>query len=321
MYEKKRNINLSNVLFKSIELTRDGVAIFDDKDNIIFCNQSFKGIFSIAEDSSVDHTFSSIITHCFDKKVGMNIETTDVNQWLQSASVKRRSQPYRTFETDSLDGKWYLVTEQLLDDNYLYVYFTNITASKMIENKLMELTRQLTDQSQKDSLTGIYNHGYFYQLAEQELQNSQSNGGLFSLVLFDLDYFKRINDNFGHLVGDKILVQFVNLIQSQIRSDDVFSRVGGEEFALLLKNVTCQQAFSIVEKLRESLLTLSINEQLQLITVTISIGVVDNSSKPKSVEEMIDMADKGLYKAKSLGRNRTVLYQVNDQLIKLDKAL
>ena len=155
-----------------------------------------------------------------------------------------------------------------------------------------------------DSLTGIYNRHKFEILYESQIEKQKVDNSSLSLLLIDIDHFKRINDNCGHNIGDSILIEFCMLIKSAIRTTDIFARWGGEEFIILLPNTNATNAMIIANKLKNLVSSYSFT-QINKVTVSIGISVYDQSD---ALESFIKKADTSLYKAKNLGRNRVELF-------------
>ncbi len=158
-----------------------------------------------------------------------------------------------------------------------------------------------------DALTGAYTRRYFDEVAGREFARSARNLTPLSLVIFDIDHFKKINDSYGHLAGDKVLVTLSQLCRDNIRSTDVFTRFGGEEFIILMPETDLDAAFQKIETLRKLVADKPLVEFNELaISVSFSAGVSSWDGK-ESIEQLIERADKALYQAKQAGRNRTAL--------------
>lgn len=156
-----------------------------------------------------------------------------------------------------------------------------------------------------DALTGAYTRRYFDDVAARELARSARNLTSLSLVIFDIDHFKKINDSYGHLAGDKVLVTLSSLCQENIRSTDVYCRFGGEEFIIMMPETDLESAFHKTETLRKLVAEKPLVEFNELaIPVTFSAGVATWDGK-ETIEHLIERADKALYKAKQGGRNKT----------------
>lgn len=163
-----------------------------------------------------------------------------------------------------------------------------------------------------DTLTGINNRRFFDQRIEEEILLFKRKSLPLTCLLLDIDFFKRINDTYGHQTGDRVLIDVANIIQSQLRGSDVLARYGGEEFSVLLTNTDIKDALDIAERIREhtALYKYFLNDRKQL-KVTISIGMAtldrknaDNDSNVSS-HLLIKNADRALYQAKENGRNQT----------------
>jgi diguanylate cyclase (GGDEF)-like protein len=183
--------------------------------------------------------------------------------------------------------------------------------------------RQIVLASRKDSLTGIANRGALIESGERLLRRCQQEGTSFSLVMFDLDRFKRINDTYGHAAGDAVLRSFVETTQSILRPTDLFGRYGGEEFVVVLPRATIEAAYVIADRIRNAFMTSSTAVAGAEVKCTVSGGVADAGSSANSLEEIIRIADNCLYRAKELGRNRierpakTGASQTSDNVIRV----
>ncbi len=157
-----------------------------------------------------------------------------------------------------------------------------------------------------DALTGAYTRRYFDDVAKREMARSTRNLTPLSLVIFDIDYFKKVNDEYGHLAGDKVLVTLSKLCQENIRSTDVFCRFGGEEFIILMPETDLEAAYQKTEVLRKLVAEKPLVEFNEMkISIRFSAGVANWDGK-ETIEQLIERADVALYKAKQDGRNRTV---------------
>jgi diguanylate cyclase (GGDEF)-like protein len=154
-------------------------------------------------------------------------------------------------------------------------------------------------QSITDPLTNVYNRRFFMQMLEQEMERTRRNGKPFSIIMFDLDHFKSVNDHFGHAAGDMVLKSVANMIKGRIRKTDCFARWGGEEFIILLPETTVGDAASLAEELRERLSNMALPE---VGRVTASFGVA--AYRPSdTIDTILLRADSMLYEAKAAGRN------------------
>jgi len=165
---------------------------------------------------------------------------------------------------------------------------------------------QVEKQAQLDSLTGVYNHGYFLKnLAEQAKQSLDKNEP-FSLIMLDVDYFKQYNDSYGHLVGDRVLQGLCTAIQQHIKQTDSVGRWGGEEFVISLPGADDKQALKIAKRISETLSVLRVEDRNQKTVPipTISQGIAVYPNEADEIYRLIDIADRRLYIAKERGRNQ-----------------
>jgi len=160
-----------------------------------------------------------------------------------------------------------------------------------------------------DILTGLYNKAYFLEALKTEVARGKRNQKPLSLVLFDFDNFKELNDTKGHVEGDRLLKETGVLLKKQIRSMDIACRYGGEEFTVILPEASQDSAFMMAERLRKG-----VEEQFEGLT-SVSVGIVTCMNSSIDAESMIKQADTALYKAKSLGKNRTVNFVIIDKSI------
>jgi len=165
---------------------------------------------------------------------------------------------------------------------------------------------QVEEQARLDSLTGVYNHGYFLKrLAEQAEETSITNAPL-SLIMLDIDYFKQYNDTYGHLVGDRILNSLCMAIKQHIKQDDAVGRWGGEEFIISLPHATGEQAMQVAKRISETMAILRVEDRDQktVPVPTVSQGVGMFPNEANEIYRLIDLADRRLYVAKERGRNQ-----------------
>ncbi len=155
-----------------------------------------------------------------------------------------------------------------------------------------------------DGLTQIHNKRYLFEALEKELIRARRYERELSLAIFDIDFFKRINDQFGHLAGDHVLRELARVVQDRIRRDEVFARYGGEEFVIVVPETGLTGARNLAENLRERVEKHVFIFQGERIPVTISIGCAQLSKDDRTGPDLIQRADEKLYEAKRAGRNR-----------------
>lgn len=180
--------------------------------------------------------------------------------------------------------------------------------SKLDEmEKLAKLAQHAIEEQREkamhDALTGLPNREAYQQRVEQEVHRIERYGGSLSLMVCDIDLFKRINDSYGHLAGDKVLKIIAKSLQRNLRDSDFIARFGGEEFVALMPETSAQEAKLVAEKLRSKIEESPFNFKKDPVQITISFGISE-FSKGESLEEVFARADKALYKAKDNGRNQ-----------------
>ncbi len=180
--------------------------------------------------------------------------------------------------------------------------------------ELEVLHKELQDLANRDSLTGLYNRRTFQQHSDWQLKDAARRGEPISVLVLDIDLFKRINDQYGHAEGDRVLETIAHSLQASCRQNDVLARVGGEEFAMLLPNTDVPGSVAMAEKIRVDVMELGgMREKM-----TVSLGAVTFTPQastfvaPELFAQLLEQADHALYSAKRLGRNRVCQF---DQLI------
>jgi diguanylate cyclase (GGDEF)-like protein len=187
------------------------------------------------------------------------------------------------------------------------VTVSDVTHASMMQRARDEAVEKLQEYADRDGLTGIANRRYFELRLRDEFVRWHRYGGEVSMLLFDLDHFKRINDQFGHLVGDTVLRVMAERVALAVRAQDVFGRFGGEEFALLLPCTQFSDAMLVAEKVRRAICETPVDAHGSRVTVTASVGVATaRTGITTSYEALINEADAALYSAKRQGRNRSV---------------
>ncbi len=180
---------------------------------------------------------------------------------------------------------------------------------------LTERTRELEEESRRDALTGVYNRAYLEQYLRQEFEQATRNDWPLSIAFCDLDGFKKVNDNFGHQAGDKVLKATATILRSNVRRVDVVARYGGEEFVLVFPATDRDIARSVCERIVTAFQTTRHEIGPQPVSVTVSIGYATHGGGQRfpNVEALIKAADQALYTAKLQGRNRTVRYEAGER--------
>ncbi len=247
-----------------------------------------------------------------------------VDDWLeQFGTVVKTGQPQRFekfsqqtcrwFSTDAYSpspNKFAVVTQEITERKQMEIALTK--ANTDLREKFEEIKRlqeKLQEQAVRDPLTGLHNRRYLDETLRRELSRARRENYLLCVILLDLDFFKKINDGYGHLAGDEVLKVFAKILHDHAREGDVACRYGGEEFMLMLPKMPVATAIARANKLRETFAATKIPfGEHPNIGTTLSIGIAFFPMHGDTPDELTNNADKALYIAKHEGRNRAILY-------------
>lgn len=169
---------------------------------------------------------------------------------------------------------------------------------KQQQNKLKEM-------ASRDGLTGAYNHALLIELFQKELAKQKRSGGNIAFIMLDIDYFKKVNDTYGHMAGDVVLKELTQIITHNVRNSDIIGRYGGEEFGIVLTDIQLDTVYQLCERIRQSIESNVFAIGTESLNITVSMGVYFKTAGDNiSMGEMIKKADEALYKAKHTGRNK-----------------
>ena len=283
-----------------VDTLMDGIIVVNHQNRIIDINMAALSFLN----ESKENVLNGLITDHFSDQVR--------NLLLNYSKHTIRLEWQKKYQQSKVKIFDLLISPILSNDRHLGFLFTmrDITEQKRLENKLQEFA--ITD-----ALTGIFNHRHFYELYEKEYNRAIRKEHPLSLVMFDLDHFKQINDTYGHLAGDQILKEVSMVCKGLLRTYDVFARYGGEEFIIILPETNSQEAAALAERLRTAIEDHKFHIEDYEVDVTISLGVSSlQSDQEISSEELIEYTDRALYDSKREGRNRVTISNMTnaDQL-------
>lgn len=293
-YDKQATLELTDLY----ENAPCGYNTLDKLGNIKRVNNTLSQWLGYKKTDILDHHFSDFLT---DKsKVLFNNMIEDLNTKHQVEGV--------TLELICKDGRSFHVSlsaSGIKDRNRLVVARTtvfNISDRVKLEKRLEKIANT-------DSLTGIHNRRYFFEQAEKFFPPHTTEDHMLSALMFDIDYFKKVNDTYGHKIGDLVLKSFTQALQEHIEKDDIFARMGGEEFAILCHLNSPQATIDKAERLRKVIedLIIKINDTNSL-SITVSIGCCHQRADKSDIDQLMHQADTALYQAKVAGRNRVALH-------------
>ncbi len=181
------------------------------------------------------------------------------------------------------------------------------TETCLYQTRLDEALRVIAEQSVRDALTGVYNRRKLGEQLAVELARAARYGRSISLLMIDIDHFKRVNDGFGHLAGDEVIRHVATIASTCLRESDCLGRYGGEEFVAILPEVDAARAAIAGERMREAVARAPAEFEGTSIAVTISVGVAEAGATPRTAESLLAEADEALYLSKKNGRNRVTL--------------
>lgn len=189
---------------------------------------------------------------------------------------------------------------------------------KKLQDELKRSNEKLLELSNTDHLTGLFNRRYMMETLDKEVQRSIRKGGALSLIMLDIDHFKRVNDSYGHQQGDSVLRKVALLLQKELRTYDCAARYGGEEFVAILPDSTLKESVFVADRIRKAVQGTRFAVPLDTLSLTVSLGVACFSKEhTTTVDGFIKIADDALYLAKANGRNRVEFY---DTVITADSA-
>lgn len=287
--------NKQKTYYKDIIDNSPKIVIVSDGKKLISANKTFfkyfKGYKNI-EDFSKKH---DCVCEFFEEEAGCLTAQHGELGWVEYL-VKNKAASHRVKVKIYENEYYFAISASVLDKkkNLYGVILSNITEAEKYKKELEIMTV-------KDALTGIGNRRFFHQKLDEQIILTQRYNNSFSLIIFDIDFFKKVNDNYGHDKGDKVLIEYTKFISSMLRESDVFCRIGGEEFIIVLPNTTKDKAYLLAQKLRES-----VEKYKAVLPITMSFGVAEyeKGDDNTSIYKRVDLA---LYKAKETGRNKVVL--------------
>ncbi|MBN1303956.1 MAG: diguanylate cyclase [Anaerolineales bacterium] len=272
-----------------VDSLQDGMLVLDIHNRVVDINPVARKILGVSSKQAIGASLYEILP-------------MDVN-----ASLHPRDQRYEIELNHSEDGlkNYELNLVELNNNNNVHLGFL-VTLHDITER--IQLLNHVKELATLDPLTNLYNRRYFADLANKEIERANRYHIHLSLIMIDIDYFKPINDKYGHAVGDQVLKLIAETLNKSIRCTDILARYGGEEFLLLLPETPPQEAAQIANRLCKSLSNTALETGSDSISITISAGVAGTKGG-MSLNEMLDHADKALYVAKETGRNRAVLWK------------
>ncbi len=283
-------LDLRRVLrHKVVEELSDGIIIVSHSGRVIDINPSAMRTLGIDDGDALNRNATSLIP--------------------SPAIPDMLNQRRTSCEISLLEGSFHVIATPLASEDgrqQMALVFRDITDRRDQELQLKRVKNRMERLAQTDSLTGLHNRRYFMRRLSEEVERVKRQGYTLSVLLIDLDYFKHVNDTHGHDVGDRVLRVIANVCDEVKRVTDVCSRIGGEEFAILLPDTEGPGALKLAQRLRDTIsnqIIAAAAEGAPPIRVTASIGVATVSRHSPYLEHVLSQADQALYQAKNEGRN------------------
>ena len=284
--DKNYYLNLMN--------TSNNIIIINDKIKIIEVNTTFYRYFK--EFNSIEQITKQNLCLCeyFIKEDGYVSGTTNGIHWIEYL-INNKEKENKVKINLYGEDRYFSISASLLseDPHHYAVIMSEITRQENYKKELEYL-------STTDALTRIGNRRYFQTKLQEETARAKRYKTPFSMIIFDIDFFKKVNDEFGHDVGDQVLVEYTELINETLRDSDIFCRIGGEEFVILIPHANLEEAIKIAQKVR-----VLVKEYKKIVPITMSFGVVTYKIDESS-DAMFKRADEALYVAKERGRDQVV---------------
>ena len=300
---------VNELIIEALKSSKDGFGVYNEEDILVFCNDKLAESFGFQSHEIIGMCFETMLRQSH--SAGVGVATDDhIEGLVERAKASRLEKGFASFESDMQDGSWMQVSRLKTDDNFIYIYVTDITKLKKTESELRDALRYVKKLAATDSLTGISNRRHFLETAESEFQRSVSYGHPLSILALDIDHFKSINDNYGHQAGDQVLEAITLCCQKLLRESDVFGRLGGEEFSILLPDTSQVAAKITAQRILKAVAALEVNYQDQIIRFTTSIGITELSKNCDNLEVLMNQSDEALYEAKHKGRNRMEIWRI-----------
>jgi len=269
-----------------------------DGHHLIHLKEQYKTILGVPED----------ITDAIMEQAGQEIETVaqEFNFAIDRPQNYTELLQFANIELGKINLDYEQMTRALQSEK---------KRAEKLTKELQEANALLAEEVNTDGLTGLYNHRFFYELLNKEFSNAVRHKHSISCIMLDIDFFKNINDIYGHQEGDVVLESIGKTIKDAIREGDFAARYGGEEFAILLPNTRMKDATMVAERMRTVIEQSSMSQKIKPGGITVSLGVACYNGQPMAkANELVENADKAVYKAKADGRNRVVIYPFSEKL-------
>jgi diguanylate cyclase (GGDEF)-like protein/putative nucleotidyltransferase with HDIG domain len=322
MSKEKISILLADSNSPSIDLIRSNLNNHDDIKYSIDTAESGSDALSKAADSTFDLL---LVDQDLPGAKGMKVVQEIIKRKLGVPVIMIVAEGEEKFGVKAMDkGAYDYLTKEEVNSVALNRAIRRVMQRKKLESDIRESFKKLEKLAIRDGLTGLYNQRHFHEVLSNEYKKAKRHGQPLSCIMIDLDYFKAVNDNYGHQYGDFVIAQSGQILKRLVRDTDFVARYGGEEFIIILPNTDLQGAFILGERIRKVFVNNKFSKDRIAETVTISAGI--SSTADENVvgdEDLIANADKALYRAKWRGRNNVCYFAelASDDTVSLKEEL
>ncbi|MEE8589147.1 MAG: sensor domain-containing diguanylate cyclase [Sulfurimonadaceae bacterium] len=282
--------HLSEQFKVTFDIAINGIALLDDKGDMIYLNRALTEMFEYNEDY-MKHLGIRLLVDG-DESVQLLLNTAKRGEKIEKMHIRSQTRSGKALDIDLTMG-------YLPEIKQYYLVAQDITKTLAYTTELQQTQKTLEQRVITDSLTSAYNRAYMEESLEHLMLIENET---FGFIILDIDHFKNVNDTYGHLVGDDVLIHLVKAIREKLRRGDILARFGGEEFAIILPNASHEESLKIAQKLQEQVASLHF-ENCPKVTCSFGVASFDGTQDKRN---LLLSADRALYRAKESGRNCVV---------------
>ena len=293
---------LVDILLGALATSGVGVCLCDARDHIRYVNAAFRWAF-VPTMGDRSCSFVEALADAIRAGQGIKLESMSLEAFVAYARQRRATGPAQLgFAVDLADGRWFWVNDQRLADGWILSVANEMSDIKREEAELRNAHASALQDAQTDFLTGVPTRRRGFERAEAAAAAFHATRLPLAIALLDIDHFKQVNDRYGHDVGDKVLVHFAHTVNGLLRERDQFSRIGGEEFMLVMPETTAGRAHGLLTNLIADIPPFRLADGPPL-HLTASAGVAEATATDQ-LRDIVTRADGALYRAKASGRHR-----------------
>ena len=309
----------------AMDVLSEGVLILDKKGRIVLANSSFSKKTGTPQSfllGKKPETLPWRLTNSINKDAKLPWVQVRENSEAQTAVAislvnnNNHTQKFMVNSSPIIDSKGKSQGVLTTFDDVTKIEKRNTLLSSALDRlketqlEIKSKNKELSVLASQDSLTGCLNRRSFFEIMDKTFSDTSFSGAVFSCIMLDIDFFKAVNDNYGHGVGDEVIRSVSRVLNESLRDGDNVCRYGGEEFCILLKNTSASQTIPFAERIRQDIEAIDFSENPDTVDlrITVSLGISDSKNNAKDASEIVNQADYALYGAKESGRNRVMLW-------------